>query len=236
MNGIPFSNFTIYSGDALAFLVKNPTLLPENVNLDIPKDFLWNKKHIATAITQGILQGESIDQIAARLRNVTDMDYNASIRNARTATGAARNQGVYDATDRINEDGKDYGIEMIKTWSCIHDAKTRDSHLWLNGQHPDKNGLFGVGYLSQPLRFPKDPLGAPEEVYNCRCTLMSTIKGIDHSKDRENYEAWLKKEYYDEWYKWKTSPKGMQQDEERPEAEAKEQFIKGLWAHKKVKG
>ena len=229
------ANFTVYSGDALAFLAKSPVLLPENVNLNVAKDYVWSKKHIATAIAQGILQGESIEKIAERLRRVTDMNYHSSIRNARTATGAAKNQGVYDSTERINEQGKEFGIEMVKTWDCVHDAKTRDSHLWLNGQHPDENGYFGTGYLSTPLRFPKDPFGAPEEVYNCRCTLLSQIKGIDHSKDRINYEKWLQENYYEDWYKWKTSDRGKAQEAERSEAEGREQFVNSMWAHMHVK-
>ena len=226
-------NFTVYNTNAIAFLAKSPQLLPINVNLNIGKDFVWNKKHIATAISQGILQGESIPQIANRLMQVTNMDYNAAIRNARTATGAARNQGYYDATEIINEEGKKYGLEMVKTWSAVHDARTRDSHLFLDGTHPNKDGLFGVGYLQTPLRFPKDPHGAPQEVYNCRCTLLSQIKDIDHSKDRTNYEKWLKENYYDDWYKWKTSTKGQVQDLEREEAETRQQFIKAMWAYKR---
>lgn len=236
VNGIPYTNFTIYSGDAIKFLTKSPVLLPENVNLDIPKDFIWNKKHISTAISQGILQGESIPQIANRLMQVTDMDLNAALRNARTATGAARNQGAYDAVERINEQGKEYGIEVVKTWGAVVDARTRDSHLFLNGQHPNKKGLFGDGYLRVPLRFPKDPRGAPEDVYNCRCTLYTEPKvlgiSVDHSNERQNYEKWLEQNYYEDWLKWKSSPKKIKEDEERAEAEVREQFIKALWAHR----
>ena len=198
--GYNYSTFTLYNADAVAYLEKkHPNLLPEP-KTDIPKDKRWNRQHIASAIAQGITQGDPVDEIAARLRTVTDMDKNAAIRNARTALIGAQNQGRKDAVDRINRDGV---VPMVERWSCSIDARTRDTHLMLDGTEPNEDGLFGVGIVMTPLRYPADPNGDPEEVYNCRCRLMTFIKGIDHTKDKELYEQFMSEEYYADWERQK---------------------------------
>ena len=88
------TSFTLYNHAAVERLIKeNPNLLPLNPNLDIPKDLRWNQQHINSAITQGILQGKSIPDIAKDLQRVTGMDESAAIRNARTAMTGAQNAG-----------------------------------------------------------------------------------------------------------------------------------------------
>lgn len=194
--GYNYSTFTLYNADAIAYLTKdNPNLLPEP-RVDIPKDMRWNRQHISSAIAQGILQGDDIPSIAKRLQTVSDMDMNAAIRNARTATIGAQNKGRKDAINRINKDGV---IEMIQTWSCALDARTRDTHLMMDGTEPNEDGLFGEGIINTLLQYPADPNGDPEEVYNCRCRLMATAKEIDHTKDKELYEQFMKEENYADW-------------------------------------
>lgn len=188
--GIDYTSFTIYNADSVRRLLKDdPDLLPAP-KVDIPKDERWNRQHMQNAINQGIVQGESVDKIADRLMNVTNMDRNAALRNARTAVNGAENQGRLDSMERVEEDG----IPMVATWSCTHDDRTRESHILLDGTHPDEDGYFANG-----CRFPSDPEGEPEEVYNCRCSLLTFIEGIDHSKDDELYEKMMEEEYYDDW-------------------------------------
>ena len=193
--GIEFNSFTIYNADAVARIAKteNPNLLP-HPRIDIPKDLRWNKEKIGSAIQQGILQGEPIDDIAKRLRDVTDMNHSASVRNARTATIGAQNAGRNDASKRIQESG----IEMVDVWSCTLDARTRDTHLELDGQERGEDGYFTTMF-GDKLEYPADPNGDPSEVYNCRCRLNSIIKNVPHSKDEELYDEFMQEEYYDTW-------------------------------------
>ena len=189
--GIDLAPFTIYNEDAVRILMtENPTLLPPPLNIDIPKDLLWNQQHIQQAIAQGIVQGDSVDDVARRLQQVTTMDYNAAMRNARTASGAARSMGRDAAAKRAVENG----IPMEKRWDATMDSRTRDSHLWMDGETVD------IGeYFSNGLEYPSDPDGPPEEVYNCRCGYLTFIKGIDHDKDKEEYQDWMQENYYDDW-------------------------------------
>ena len=192
--GEDYSSFTIYNADAVARLAtKDPDLLPAP-RVDIPKDTKWNKTKINTAISQGIIQGEPIDKIASRLIDVTDMDYNAAVRNARTAVIGAQNAGRADASERV----KEAGYEMVDVWSATYDQRTRDTHIALDGQERQPDGYFHT-FTGELLAYPCDPNGAPEEVYNCRCRLNSIIKGIDHSKDDELYAQFMEENYYDDW-------------------------------------
>jgi len=198
--GIDVSPFTIYNRDAVSYLMKeDPDLLPL-LDPNIPKDKRWNRQHINNAVAQGILQGESMDKIAERLEDVVGMDWNGAIRNARTCVISAQNKGRYDSIERSQK----AGIPLEKVWRANLDSRTRDSHLLLHNTHPNEKGLFGVGILKVPMKYPADPDGAPEDRYNCRCRLSGVLEGIDHSHDDELYEKMMQEEFYDDWLAMKT--------------------------------
>lgn len=222
--GLEYNSFTIYNADAVGRIARdNPDLLP---HVDVPADLRWNKKNIGTAIQQGIIQGEPIDDIAKRLRDVTDMDYSASIRNARTATIGAQNAGRMEAADRVRE----AGIEMVDVWSCTFDKRTRDTHIALDGQERQADGYFHT-FNGDKLEYPADPNGEPSEVYNCRCRLNSIIKGVDHSKDKELYDEFMSENYFDTWMKTKEAEANPNTNEykraqEHREAEERQKRIR----------
>lgn len=156
------TSFTLYNHAAVQRLIKdNPKMLPAP-KVDIPKDLRWNQQHIQSAITQGILQGKSIPDIAKDLQRVTTMDENAAIRNARTAMTGAQNAGRLDSMRRAAA----RGIAVKKGWLATLDHVTRDSHVDLDGEVQEIEHEFSNGCM-----FPGDPGGIPAEVYNCRCRL-----------------------------------------------------------------
>lgn len=156
------TSFTLYNRDAVQRLIKsNPQMLPQP-KVDIPKDLRWNQQHIQSAITQGILQGKSIPDIAKNLQNVVGMDERAAIRNARTAMTGAQNGGRLDSMKRAAA----RGVGLKKGWMATLDHVTRDSHVDLDGEVQELDSQFSNG-----LMFPGDPSGRPAEVYNCRCRL-----------------------------------------------------------------
>lgn len=191
------TSYTLYDRQTVENLMKkNPDLLPKP-SVDIPKDLQWNKRHIVSAITQGILQGEDIRKISKRLQGVTDMDRRAAIRNARTMTTSAENAGRSDSYVRA----KEMGIEMEQVWLATLDERTRDSHRELDGEAIKVGDKWHHPKFSNGLRYPGDPDGPPAEVYNCRCTLIAQVTGInlnpsDISK-RNNYK--LGGMSYEEW-------------------------------------
>ena len=153
--------------------------------IDVPKDKQWNKKAITAQMMQGIIQGESIPQMSKRLREVTDMDKNASIRNARTMTTEAENGGRLDSM----HEAESLGLEYEKTWMSTHDERTRESHARMDGETVPLDEPFSNG-----LMYPADPSGPPEEVYNCRCSLVRKLVGFKGKKiNAKGYEP----DYFD---------------------------------------
>lgn len=152
----------------------------------------WNQQKVTSALTQGILQGESIDNLAKRMRGVAAMDYRASIRNARTAMTGAQNAGRQAGYERA----QDMGIDTEKQWLATMDDRTRHEHRLLDGVHVPVDENFEVdGY---EIEYPGDTSAEPEMVYNCRCTMICRIKGFEKDfTDRHNdalgdmtYEEW----------------------------------------------
>lgn len=192
LSGIDTS-YTLYDRQTVERLMRDqPDLLPKP-RVNIPKDSLWNRRHLQDAITQGILQGESLDKVAGRLRKVTDMDYRAAIRNARTMVTGAQNAGRVESYIRAEK----MGIDLEQEWLATLDERTRHSHRQMDGERigVDTGEVFPNG-----CRYPGDPKGPPWEVYNCRCTLVPAIKGIDQSGAARNsklggmtYEEWKNK-------------------------------------------
>lgn len=166
------TSYTLYDRAAVERLIRDrPDLLPE-AKVDGRRDLAWNRKHITSAITQGVLQGESMDKVAKRIRSVADMDFRASMRTARTAMTGAQNAGRADAYRRA----QGMGVRVRKQWLSTLDRRTRHSHRRLDGEVVGTDESFSNG-----LEYPGDPSGAGSEVYNCRCTLVPAVDGADPS-------------------------------------------------------
>lgn len=152
--------------------LSDKTLLPYKV-IDGVKDVRWNVQRVNSEVLQGILQGDSMPNIAKRLSSVLGMNETSAIRNARTSVTSAENKGRMD----MIEDAEEKGVHVQKQWIATKDDRTRDSHLDIDGDLADPDDQFANGLL-----YPGDPNGAPEEVYNCRCTLGYKIVGIGRVK------------------------------------------------------
>lgn len=183
--------FTLYDKSTVEGLLKeNKNLLPQR-KIDVPKDLRWNKQKIQSAVTQGILQGEPIDKIANRLQQVTDMNRNAAVRNARTAATGAENAGRQDT---YNE-AVSKGIKLKKEWLATLDSRTRDAHQQLDGQRVEEDKPFKSEFGD--IMYPGDPSADPANVYNCRCTMIAVVDGVDDiAKSVGEYQPRMT---YSEW-------------------------------------
>lgn len=178
--GLVDTSYTLYDRQTVERLMRdNPDMLPppgKKVSKRIAegKDVLWNKAQIQASMWQSVTQGESMDKIAQRLaQTVGDKDMAAAVRNARTMTTGAECAGRVDSYKRA----EDMGIQLQQEWMSTLDGRTRHSHRELHGERIDVDGTFSNG-----CRFPGDPSGDPEEIYNCRCTLVAAIKGFEGDK------------------------------------------------------
>lgn len=205
-NGLGISTgFNLVDRSTVAELLKDDsTLLPEP-RVNIPKELRWNSQHINSALLQGILQGESVDHIARRLRSVTDMSRAAAIRNARTMTTAAENRGRVDSYRKAQK----MGIKLKQRWVASHDGRTRETHRIIDGEIREVDEPFSNG-----CRYPGDPNGEPKEVYNCRCTLIAALD--DYPKDYYSQFEQVGTMTYEEWKHAKPQPKrGKGHDKKR---------------------
>lgn len=175
-----------------------PNLQSLRVNLDAAKDVNWNRQKFTSAITQSVLQGESIPDAADRLARVLNMDMGMATRAARTAITGAENAGRIDSYKRAAA----MGIKLEQEWVAALDSRTRPSHIDADGQHVPVGEKFRVG--NSMLEYPADPHGDPSEVYNCRCTLIAWFPDSDQKAERwSNLPDGMT---YDEWKHWKQPP------------------------------
>lgn len=164
------TSYTLYNREAVERLIRDdPVLLPK-VSVKKKKDKRWNGKKFRNEITQGILQGESIQKMSKRLMTVLEMNRKAAVRNARTATTSAENGGRLNSYRRAEE----LGIEVEKMWLATMDIKTRSSHRLLDGQIQKLDKPFNSE--NGKIMYPGDPTADPAEVYNCRCRIVGRTK------------------------------------------------------------
>ncbi|MBQ6686271.1 MAG: minor capsid protein [Firmicutes bacterium] len=186
--------------------VEQPDILPKR-RVNAPVDLKWNRTRCGAEITSGILQGESIRQLAKRVENLSDANYKGAVRNARTAFTGAQNAGRQASYDRA----KEMGLPLRKRWIATKDERTRDSHRDLDGQIVELDQPFKVAGTT--IRFPGDPTARPNLVWNCRCTMRTVEKeGIEAEPrqmrvvDPETGDYVMINEMtYREWEEWKRS-------------------------------
>lgn len=170
------TSYTLYSRETVERLLRdNPELLPRP-SVRVTKDMLYNRQIITSAVLQSVLQGEDIYNLAARLRpevaekataeyfgvnTAEELEHKldvSAMRTARTLITSVQNGGRMDAFRRA----EGLGIELTKVWLATPDSRVRDSHARLDGEERKTDDEFSNG-----CRYPGDPNGEPEEVYNC---------------------------------------------------------------------
>lgn len=132
---------------------------------------------VAAEITQGANLGESIPKLAARVDNVLSTTGSERWPNratviARTETIGALNAGRSDAFSAVAEEMDE---SMEKMWLATEDTRTRRTHREADGQRVPVGSRFSVGMFE--LAFPGDPTGPPQEVIQCRCTMLLVEPG-----------------------------------------------------------
>lgn len=162
----------------------------------------WERQKVQSVMLQGLMQGESIPKLAARLASaVADSDYKAAVRNARTMATNAQNAGRYDAYERLTNNGVDLTLE----WAATLDNRTRHEHRMMHGQRRDVGEPFVVDGIE--IMYPAqtgDFMGVRESdipqslIWCCRCTILAFVKGFEHDTIKTSdkmgdmtFEEWL---------------------------------------------
>lgn len=188
VDGVGGYSFTLTDADTVRHLATTDKSLLPFRELDPAKDIPWNMKKINSQVLQGIIQGDSIPNIAKRIGKVQEMNKDAAVRSARTIVTGAENKGRMDSYQRAQDDG----IILEKEWIATSDARTRDWHNELDGatkpiDEPFENAIGKI-------MFPGDPSADGANVYNCRCSMSSVVKGfkkaqVEKAMDEKQVEA-----------------------------------------------
>lgn len=174
--------FNIINQDTLNRLKRDGEIKVPKKVLDVPKDKRWNKKQMASKILQGLESGNSITDIAEAMKAVIGNNEVSAIRNTRTMTTSAENNGRLDSYKNL----ANQGVVMKKEWIATPDDRTRPTHLALDGEQIDLDKTFSNG-----CRFPGDAKGPAEEVWMCRCAMGTHIIGFrraDGSISKVDYQ------------------------------------------------
>jgi len=214
-------SFSMYDSNTVARLIKDdPKLLPQK-KVNDKKDKAWNEKKVNSAITQGILQGRTIPEIADSLSTaVSDQNEAAMVRTARTAMTSAENAGRLEGMKQAEESG----IQMKKQWLAANDDRVRETHAALDGQIVDVDEPFRVDGME--IMYPGDPSADPSLVYNCRCTLkyiypkFSKPGSKDYYLDKDGNHHPVTDTTFKEW----VALKEQQQADEEHHAELADQY------------
>lgn len=164
-----YVSFTILDEHTVKRLIRDGKVDVPKKKVDIPKDERWNMKTLGSKLLLGIQNGDSIPKIADSFQEVIGMNRASAVRNARTMTTSAECHGRMDSYNNLAEQG----VVQKKHWIATPDDRTRASHLELDGQERDIDKAFSNG-----LMFPGDANGAPEQVWNCRCSIATKIVGF----------------------------------------------------------
>ena len=119
-------------------------------------------------LIQGVNRGESYTQMAKRMKEVVNGDYNKAVKIARTEVHRVKETGVYESALQ----GEKAGIKQVKTWNSSNDGRTRKEHRKLDGKSIPVEEYFRVG--NRKALKPGDTGDASQDI-NCRCFLTYEI-------------------------------------------------------------
>lgn len=157
------------------------------------------KGRITAQVSMMFSTGKSYEQTAERLRDLTGVDFNKTVRIARTEGHRVQVESAMDAMKQA----KDAGADILKQWDSTLDGRTRPHHRKLDGKLKELHEKFVVDgkRADSPGHF-----GIPAEDINCRCALLqrarwaldedelNTLKeraeyyGLDKSRDFRDFK------------------------------------------------
>ena len=153
--------------EAMVTAVQLDSKISQGLYTRLGEDVSMLKKHITAQVSRSIATGMTFAQTAKQLSNRTRIGYNNAIRIARTEGHRIQNQ----ATMNVMEQAKERGADVVKRWDATLDGKTRESHVFVDGEIRELNERFSNG-----LMFPGDPAGGAAEVVNCRCAVLQRAR------------------------------------------------------------
>lgn len=120
---------------------------------------------IQAALAEGIGAGESIPDLAARVRHVFDVaDRARATTIARTEVVSAYNGSAHMTATQLPSD-----VVGGQEWIATRDGRTRPAHAAADGQVVAMDATFDID--GEALSYPGDPAGSADNTVQCRCTV-----------------------------------------------------------------
>lgn len=116
---------------------------------------------IRAIVSRGITDGLSERDIAAQIAAV------APTKSASRAQTIARTETHSASAFSAQSSAEATGLTLVKVWVSARGERTRPDHDEADGQRRALNEPFIVG--GEPLMYPGDSNGSPEQIINCRC-------------------------------------------------------------------
>lgn len=153
--------------------VVNAILLNSKLSSPLYTELGYNlealKLSLTRVISRGIAQELSYEEIARNIKNETNIDYNKSIRIARTEGHRIQCESAYN----VQKKSILLGADILKEWDSTLDGHTRDTHRGLDGTIIPVDDYFETinGRALYPGGF-----DVAKEDCNCRCFCLSRAK------------------------------------------------------------
>lgn len=136
--------------------------------------------HVRGATMKATTEGWSIDELSDRVHDILAESGAQLWRNrarviARTEAIGAYNAGTFAGFVSY---AAQLGGPWEKVWLATHDHRTRRTHARETGADGQRVPLLSPFQVGEgQLMFPGDPAGPPEEVIQCRCSILLARKG-----------------------------------------------------------
>ena len=150
-------------------------------------------------IAQGVLAGNSYNQIA----NAINKDVGLSMRQARMVarTEMGRSQSV--SSEDAARTAKDNGARLIGYWDSTLDTRTRPSHRRLDGKQEDESGNFKIGASYGPAPRLLVGVDSASQNINCRCKKLYKVNNqmpeVRRSRNVDGSTSLIPYMDYQEW-------------------------------------
>jgi SPP1 gp7 family putative phage head morphogenesis protein len=130
--------------------------------------FGTTREVVRAIIEQGVQDGDTVREIAARLR--TDWPELSRIRSERIARTEVMRASNYGSVEGARDIAERAGLELQKVWYAAIDDRTRESHVYMHGEPAPLDGVFILNGI--PCQYPGDSSLPAAETINCRCTML----------------------------------------------------------------
>lgn len=151
---------------------------------------------IRTAITQGLIRGESYPNMMRGIRDAINGNANDAMRIIRTEGQRAQVLGQQESYNKA----RDLGVEVQDIWDATLDSRTRTDHGALDNVPAEVDSAgnrywnTAVGRVSGPLRS-----GVASFDISCRCRITGGIQGYEPKLRRVRDKGVVPYQTYREW-------------------------------------